>query len=260
MNTWRVLWIKEFRESWRSFKLLWIPLLFLFLGVSDPLVNYFMEDILNAVGNMPEGFQMIMPELHARDLLLATTEQFQMTGIIVLIAVFVGTISRERSGGTATLIYVRPVSAASIFLSKWMGASLVALLSALIGYIGSIYYTSVLYGEITFSTALTIIATYSVWLLLVMSLTVALSAAFTTAVAASLAIILIPIGGILDSFLGGYWHVTPWKLARYGVLVTDGTIESSYYWTTLLLVIGITLLCLVLGIWATDRNRRLAAI
>ena len=66
MQQFNTLLLKEWRESWRSFKFLWIPIVFLLLGVSDPLTNYFMDDILKAVGNMPEGFSMTMPELQAQ--------------------------------------------------------------------------------------------------------------------------------------------------------------------------------------------------
>lgn len=113
MSGMNVLLQKEFREAWRSRKFLWIPLVFALLGMSEPLTNYYMMDILEAVGNMPEGFEMLMPELVPADLLLATISQFQLIGLLVLMASFVGAISKERSNGTATLLYVRPISFAS---------------------------------------------------------------------------------------------------------------------------------------------------
>ena len=62
MQQFKALLLKEWRESVRSFKILWIPLVFVLLGISDPLMNYFMEDILQAVCNIPHGFLMTMPE------------------------------------------------------------------------------------------------------------------------------------------------------------------------------------------------------
>jgi ABC-2 type transport system permease protein len=260
VKSWTVLSVKEFRESWRSFKLLWMPLLFLFLGVSDPLSNYYMEDLLAAVGNMPEGFQIVLPDMQATDLLLASINQFQLIGVIVLIAVFIGTISRERSNGTATLVYVRPVAPASIYMSKWMNASLVALWSAVWGFAGSIYYTSILYGSIPLLTALVTIATYALWLLFVMALTVTMSAAFSTAVGVALTIVLIPIGGMVDSILGTYWYSSPWKLAYYGVLINEEAVSLSHYWSTLLVTVALIIVVVVTGIWATGRNRQLTQV
>ncbi len=59
----------------------------------SPITNYFMDDILAAVGNLPEGFSITLPELLPIDLLLASTGQFQSIGLIVLIATTAGTIS-----------------------------------------------------------------------------------------------------------------------------------------------------------------------
>ena len=104
---------------------IWIPLVFILLGVSDPLVNYFMDDILTAVGNMPDGFSMTLPEFQPADLLTASTGQFQSIGVTrVNRDAYIGTFSRERQNGTATLLYVRPISFSALFLSKWVVASL----------------------------------------------------------------------------------------------------------------------------------------
>ena len=254
MQQFNALLLKEWRESWRSFKLLWIPLVFLLLGVSDPLMNYFMEDILNAVGNMPEGFMMTMPELQPADLLAASTGQFQSVGIIVLIAAYIGAFSRERQNGTATLLYVRPISFSALFLSKWLVASVVAIVSAMAGYAGSMYYTALLYGTVEWSKFLAMLATYSMWLLLVMAVTVAMSAAFQTSIAATIAIILVPIGLFIDLIIGAFWNYTPWKLANYGVALLTDSVLMKNYWTTFGIVGLLTIFMLVWGIFMSKRN------
>lgn len=254
MQQFNALLLKEWRESWRSFKLLWIPLVFVLLGVSDPLMNYFMDDILKAVGNMPEGFTMTMPEFQPADLLAASTGQFQSIGIIVLIAAHIGAFSRERQNGTATLLYVRPVSYAALFFSKWIVASVVAVLSAVVGYAGSMYYTALLYGAVEWSKLLAMIATYSIWLLLVMAITVAMSAAFQTSIAATITIILVPIGLFIDLIIGAFWKYTPWKLANYGVALLTDSVLMKNYWTTLVLVGLLTVAMLLFGIFMSKRN------
>ena len=55
MSNFSVLFQKEWRENVRNFKILWIPLVFILFGISEPLTNYYLSQILNAVGNMPEG-------------------------------------------------------------------------------------------------------------------------------------------------------------------------------------------------------------
>ena len=248
MQQFNTLLLKEWRESWRSFKFLWIPIVFLLLGVSDPLTNYFMDDILKAVGNMPEGFSMTMPELQAADLLKATTGQFQFIGLLVLIAAYIGTFSRERQNGTATLLYVRPISFMALFLSKWLVASVVAVISAIAGFAGSMYYTVLLYGTVEWEKFFAMLATYCVWLLFVMAVTVAMSAAFQTAVAATITIVVIPFGLIIDSAIGSFWKVTPWKLSNYGLALLTDNVVMKTYWMALFLVIGLMVVIIIFGI------------
>lgn len=255
MQQFNALLLKEWRDSWRSLKLIWIPLVFLLLGVSDPLTNYFMKDILQAVGNMPEGFEMIMPELKPVDLLVASTGQFQLIGIIVLIAAYIGSFSRERQNGTATLLYVRPISFGALFLSKWIVASIVAVISAVAGYTGSMYYTALLYGTVDWTKFVTMIGTYCVWLLFVMALTIAMSAAFQTSVAATITIVLVPLGLLIDQIIGGFWTISPWKLANYGLALMTDSIQMTHYWWTFGLIVVLTVVTILFGIVMSKRNR-----
>lgn len=256
MQQFKALLVKEWRESVRSFKILWIPLVFILLGISDPLLNYFMEDILQTVGNMPDGFMMSMPELQPADLLIASTSQFQTIGLLVLITAYIGSVSRERQNGTATLLYVRPMSFAALFFSKWIVAGSIAIISAVAGYAGSMYYTALLYGTVDLSKFLAMLGTYCVWLLFVMALTVAMSAAFQTSVAAAITIILIPVGLLIDTLIGSFWSVTPWKLTQYGTgLLTDSVLMKNY-WFTLLVVLLLMVLIVIIGIKMSKKNIR----
>lgn len=118
----------------------------------------------------------------------------------------------------------------------------------------------IVYNNDSVAIIYTILGTYAVWLLFVMALTVAMSAAFSTAAAATLSITLVPIGGMIDGLLGAYWNISPWKLARYGIMFADGSIAAGYYWNTLLLTVGLTIVLLGFGIWLTGRNRQLTQV
>lgn len=254
MSQFSVLVVKELRESWRSFKFLWIPLVFILLGVSDPILNYFMEDILNSVGNLPEGFQMVMPEFKPEDLIVASTGQFQSIGLIVFISSFVGTISRERQHGTATLLYVRPISYTTFFLSKWVVSCLVAIVSVMAGYAGSLYYTTILFGAVEWNRFFGMLVTYLVWICLVMAVTVAMSAAFKTVIAATFSFLLIFIGVFIDGLIGNYWSVSPWKLANYGLALLTDSVEKSDFIATLSLSIVVIFIFVAFGIGMCKRK------
>ncbi|MFJ3390149.1 ABC transporter permease [Lysinibacillus sp. NPDC086135] len=260
MRGFTVLLQKEFREAWRSWKFLWIPLVFALLGMSDPLTNYYMMDILNAVGNVPEGFEMLMPELMPVDLLQASIGQFQTIGLLVLMATFVGAISKERASGMATLLYVRPISFGAYFMSKFIVMSTVGLVSILAGFTASVYYTVVLYGTFEIGTLMASLFTYFSWLLFVIALTLMMSATFKTVVATACAFAVIFIGQILDALVGAFWTISPWKLPVYGVQLMRGTMEMSDYWWSLSITLVITIICMSIGIWTMKKNASMTKI
>lgn len=245
---------KEWLEAWSSFKLLWMPLVFILLGITDPIMNYFMDDILASVGNLPEGFEMIFPEFTVEDILLATTGQFQSIGVIIFVAIFASAISRERQSGTALLLYVRPISFTSYFMSKWVMASLIGLVSIVLGYCSSMYYTYLLYGAVNFMDFIAMVGTYIVWLLFVISFTLAMSAVFVTSVSMAISIIVLPIGLIINSIIGSFWTYSPWKLGEYGVQIVTGEIVWKYYTGALIITILLILGCIMFGIFMSKKN------
>ncbi|MFJ5767729.1 ABC transporter permease [Lysinibacillus sp. NPDC093210] len=260
MNGFNVLLQKEFRDAWRSRKFLWIPLVFALLGMSEPLTNYYIKDILEAVGNMPEGFEMLMPELVPADLILATISQFQLIGLLVLMASFVGSISKERSSGLATLLYVRPISFVAFFISKFLVVSTVGFVSIVAGFTASVYYTVVLYGTFEVGTLLASICTYFIWVLFVLAVTLMMSAMFKTVVATTCAFILIFVGQIIDGLVGTFWTISPWKLPLYGVQLIRGTMEMSDYWWSLVITVVLISVCITIGVFSMKKNASMAKI
>lgn len=248
-----ILLKKEWLEMVRSFRIIWLPLLFILLGISDPLSNYYMEDILQKFGNMPEGFSMTLPELVPSDLLIASLGQFQMIGLIVIVAITASMISRERQNGTATLIYARPVSNFSIYMSKFLAMSGLTAICTVAGFGASMYYTYLLYGGVTIKAFLFLMLFYWVWLLVVIAITLTLSAAFTTSIAMTAAMILFPLGILLDSIIGTYWHYSPYKLATYGASWLTKSSDYTMY-TTIITACSI-IMAMILGIISTGRKR-----
>ena len=92
------------------------------------------------------------------------------------------------------------------------------------------------------------LATYCVWLLFVMAVTVAMSAAFQTAVAATITIVVIPFGLMIDSVIGSFWKVTPWKLSNYGLALLTDNVVMKTYWMAFFLVIGLMIVMIIFGI------------
>ncbi len=254
MNQFMTFFKKEWLETWRSLKFIWVPLVFVILGIMDPLTYYFMDEIMASVGNLPEGYEMLLPDMMPVDIYASVTGQFQLIGLIVLVSIFASGISRERQSGTATLLYVRPISYTSYFLSKWVMAVVLAVCVVVIGYFSTMYYTNLLFGSVPFDKFLAMVGTYSIWIIFAVSFTLAMSAAFKTSVATALSILAIPVFLLIESVIGKYWTMTPWKLGNYGVQILAGDIVWKDYYGSLTITVILTILFIVLGIFMSKKN------
>jgi len=69
LSKWLVLYKKEWLEIIRSYKLIWVPLVFILLGAMQPVTTYFLPEILANAGNLPNGTVIKIPTPHASDVL-----------------------------------------------------------------------------------------------------------------------------------------------------------------------------------------------
>ena len=249
-----VLFQKEWRENTRNFKILWIPLFFIFFGLSEPLMSYYLPQILEAVGNIPEDAMFSFPEFTAAQVIMATMGQYQFLGMLVLILAFAGTISRERKNGTGTLIYVRPISYFSYFLSKWKVIGIIALASVWLGLLTTWYYTELLFGNVKAADFFAFAGTYSVWILFVVTIIVAMSAWLPTGLASAVSLALVLVVQLVDSLLGAYWTISPWKLSIYATQWLIGSPDVSNFWWSIVVTLVSIVALIAFGVWMSKRN------
>ena len=260
MNSFSVLFQKEWRENVRNYKIVWIPLVFILFGIMEPVSNYYLPQILKTVGNLPEGVVSGLPTSTPEQILMSTVGEYQFTGLLVVTLAFVGIISRERKNGTATLLYVRPISYKSYIASKAMIMMIIVIGSFLLGISVSLYYTTILFGGVGVAEFLGFLGTYCLWLLFVISIVVFSSAAFSTGMATMVSLLFILLGQLVDTLIGTYWTITPWKLPNYaGYLLTGSLDESPYIWT-LVITSALILLFLVGAVYFARKNSYKAKI
>ncbi|MBK3493517.1 ABC transporter permease subunit [Viridibacillus sp. YIM B01967] len=254
MMQWRVLLQKEWRDHVRNLKILWIPIVFVLYGIMQPVMFYYMEDIMKAVGNMPEGVDMGITDMTSADVMASTVGQFHLIVALIVILSFMGVISKERKNRTAALLYVRPISFSAYYLSKLSGATIVALLSTVLGLLASFYYTMILYDEMDVWKCAALIGTYSLWVLFVVTVTLTASAVFSTGVAGTLAFLLTYFMQLIDSIIGQFWTVSPWKLGTYAITWLVAEPDSSDFWLSVVVTVIAILLLVIIGIWGTRKN------
>lgn len=254
MTNFSILFQKEWRENVRNFKILWIPLVFILFGISEPLTYYYLPQILNAVGNVPSDMVFQLPDYTPEQIIMSTIGQYQFIGMLIVAFGFAGIIARERKNGTATMLYVRPISYTSYVLSKLSIMGILIIGSACIGLLANVYYTYILYGTVDTVAFIGFLATYSVWLVFAIGVVICASAAFSTGIASVVSIFLLVVVQLVDGLLGAYWTVSPWKLPMYaGQILSGNTDKTSFFWS---LIVTLVVIVLLLGgaVYIAKRN------
>ncbi|GGG10393.1 hypothetical protein GCM10007425_00900 [Lysinibacillus alkalisoli] len=246
---------KEYREIWRSYRLIWLPLVFILLGIMDPLTTYYMKDILQAVGNIPEGMALTFPKLSPLEVLSATISQFQTIGIVIVIVLTAMMISKEREQGAVALLYIRPIPVASFIWSKLCSMLTLVLISVCVGMLASTYYITLLYGAITIRELSIAFSLYSIWLLFVISFALLCSAWCKNALSIALSVLVLYGGIIVDAILGQYWTISPWKLPHYAVGVSMHSVELQDVWLSIISSVMSSVIFIVVAMIAMKHKK-----
>lgn len=254
MSNFSILFQKEWRENVRNFKILWIPLVFILFGISEPLTYYYLPQILNTVGNMPSDMVFQLPEYTPEQIVMSTVGQYQFIGMLIIAFGFAGIIARERKNGTATMLYVRPISYNAYVFSKLAIMGILIVGSACIGLLANLYYTYILYGAVETAAFIGFLGTYSIWLLFALSIVICSSAAFSTGVASVTSIFFLIIVPLVDGLLGTYWTISPWKLPMYAGQILSSSIDNTPYIWSLIVTLVIIVLLIVGAAFITKRN------
>lgn len=254
MRRFQVLMQKEWRENTRNFKILWLPLFFIIFGILEPVTNYYLPEIMKSVGNLPEGMEFMWPEFTGKEVFISLLSQYQSIGILVIVLAFMGAISSERKNGTATLLYVRPVSFSQYFLSKWFVINGIVITSLMLGFLSAWYYIEMLFDHVSFSQVLQFALIYCLWLIFVVTVTLACSAAFSTGIAATLSIFITLIFQVVDGLIGEYWTITPWKLSAYAGEFLNGTVDSTNLWWNIVVTLILVVVLVIGGIYMMRKN------
>jgi ABC-2 type transport system permease protein len=248
----RTLLAKEFREQWRTWKMIVFMAVFLITGMISPVLAKYTPELLKMVPNLPAGLADIIPTPTMADSVvqyLKNTEQF---GILLVILLTMGVVAQEKERGTAAMLLTKPVSRSAVILAKWLSGMTIVLTGLLADGLACLAYTAVLFEPIPF------VAFWTLNLLLLVYLGVYLTIALTAStlarsqsVAAAGAfgglIVLLILGSIprLSDFMPG-------QLVAWGSsLVLKGDVTA---WPALGVAIGIIALALFIACSRFERE------
>ncbi|EIM07850.1 hypothetical protein A1A1_03322 [Planococcus antarcticus DSM 14505] len=206
MTNFQTLMRTELIEALKEFKFIWLTLFFVILGVTQPLINKYMDVILKNVGGA-DGIT-IDPNRQipsSAEVLLSTVSgQFNQIGLIILIISFMGLIAADRNSGMQDFILTRPVLLQSYLLSKLASHWIISMFSISIGAAVSYLYTMMLFGTFSFSSFLFFLILYSLWILYVVSLAILISTFIKSPILIAVTTILVSMALIM---LKGFNHI-----------------------------------------------------
>jgi ABC-2 type transport system permease protein len=146
----RTLLAKEFREQWRTWKMIVFMAVFLITGMISPVLAKYTPELLKMVPNLPAGLADIIPTPTMADSVvqyLKNTEQF---GILLVILLTMGVVAQEKERGTAAMLLTKPVSRSAMILAKWLSGMTIVLAGLLADGLACLAYTAVLFEPIPF--------------------------------------------------------------------------------------------------------------
>src|SRR5690625_2171981 len=221
---WRILFKKEMLESWRNFKWVWVPLVFILLAIFDPISTYYLPMIIDSVGSLPEGSVIEIPDPLPSEVLMMSLAQLGSLGVLIIVLMSMSTIGGEIKSGVSELILVKPVSYRNYITSKWAALLLIIWLSLFVSMISSWYYVNLLFGGLLLLPLLQTILFYGLWLTLVATLSIFYNTLFKTpGLVAALTIMTIMAMSMVTNIFEHLLIWSPINLSKHieGVLLTN---------------------------------------
>lgn len=247
---------KECLESWRNYKWIWMPLVFILLGLTQPITTYYLPQFIESGGNLPEGAVIELPTPSASEVLFGTIDsQFNMIGILVVVLAFMAAIPGEKKSGSASLILVKPVSFISYILAKWTAALLVVWVSYFFGMLATWYYTYQLFEKVDLNLVVKAFFFYGFWLTFVVTLVFFFGCMVkSSGLNAFLTLATTIILSTSASFLTNKLLWLPSHLTKYtGELLMNKTFPEGMYEATLVAILFIALF-LAAGVFIFKRK------
>lgn len=255
---WTTLFKKEMLEFWRNKKWIWFPLVIILLAIMDPVSNYYLPQIIEATGGLPDGTTIELPEYTPPEVIMMSLGQFSSLGVLVIVLISMGTIASERKSGVSELILVKPVAYRNYITAKWAAHLVLVWGSLLIGMLASWYYITILYGGLSFGSLLLVILFYGLWLTLVVTVSIFYNTLFkSVGIVGFSSILTIMLMSLVTKVFGRFLNRSPIHLSDhiFDMLLMDHI--SGELVVTALVTIAMTIVLLMISIF-TFKTKELA--
>ncbi|WP_062046957.1 ABC transporter permease [Bacillus sp. JCM 19034] len=254
MRTFLILFTKEMQESIRNGKWIWLPITLIVIGISQPITSYYMPQLLEMAGNLPEGTVIELPTPSGAEVLSGTLSQYGMIGTLLFILASMNMIAHERRNGSLTFIMVRPVHSVHFILSKYVAHFFILSVSMFLSYLLTWYYTNVLFSSVSFEIMIKSFLTYHLWLLLTIAVVTFVSTVIKQSggIAGVSVVALVGIT-VLSQLLPKYMEWSPANLSNEAMFILMNE-PSSHFWIVCTSSLIITALLVIAAIFQFQRS------
>lgn len=252
---WITLFQKETKENWHNKKWVWVPIVFIMITIMDPITNYYLPEIINMAGGLPDGAVFEMPTLAPEEVIMMSIEQLSMFGVLIIALMSMGIIAAERNSGVTEIILVKPIRYRNYITAKWTTLLLLVWLALSVGMFLSWYYTNLLFGDISFLMLLQIIFFYGLWLTFVLTVSVFFNTMFKIpGLVAACTILTVIFMSIINMIFGHKLTWFPNQLsAHIHELVITNTVSKELIGTSII-TLSLTIIILFAAIVLFQRK------
>jgi len=240
---------KEIREQLATYRLLIVGCVFVFFGISTPLLLKYTPEIIRLAG---EGIPIDLPPPTAVQSLAEFISTMGQIGILIVVLVAMGAIANELQRGTAIMTLSKPISYGAFVTAKFIAISLTFLASLAAASVLCYIYTVLLIGSAGSSDFIGATLLAALFLLFCLALTLLLSASFKSAMAAGgMAIGILIAQAVLSTLpvIGDYF---PGKLLGWGSNLLSGAGQT--HWWALGITVAATIACLLAAQYQLKRK------
>ncbi|MFF2291036.1 ABC transporter permease subunit [Peribacillus butanolivorans] len=229
MNNLRTLLYREIVEMFREYKLLWLPIAFIGIGILQPLSMKLLPTIL--AGQEGIIIDSNSPASSGDTIYSGVYSQFNQFGLIIIAISLMGTVFKEKKEGILSSLFTKPISVHSYLISKYISNISIIILSLMIGTLSSIYYTNIYFTDVTWKYYFSSLGFYSIWVLFIISVVITMSTILKSQIQVAVAGIGIPsIFLIVNGFSNEILELLlPSSLSVNGVAVmTDESLTQNW--------------------------------
>lgn len=233
---------KELKEQIKTYRLVIVAGVFLFFGISTPLMLKYLPQILELAG---EQMTIEIPAPTAVQALGEYAGTMSQIGVLVAVLIAMGCVANELRQGTIMMTLSKPVSRTAFVFSKLIAMSVTFLLSMIIASAFCYAYTVWLIESADIMSFIGLNLLLGLFLIFCLSVTMLFSSFFRNSLAAggvALAVLVAQGGLSAIPYFGDYM---PGKIPGWGNELLTGGGES--YWWALAITIVLIPFCVYLA-------------